>query len=139
MFAADMKYGGPMIAPSVAKRIVDEGAEMETFTLLAVGAQEVFLDYETFVDVVTYAHKEYDARLTISTSCYWVKDTEHAQKVFSELQRFGLSTVLLSLDRYHLQFVPFERVVMALEALRGLSIAATVQSIRGRGDPGSEY
>lgn len=138
MFAADMQYAGPRISAAVAKRIVDEAAEMETFNLLAAGSQEVFLDYEVFLEVVNYAHKQYSARLTISTSCYWVKDKEHARAMFSELQEHGLFTVLISLDRYHLEFVRFEKIVAALAALRELKIATTVQTIRGRDDPGCE-
>ena len=63
-----------------------------------------------------------------------MKSREHAQRMFAELQQHGLATVLISLDRYHLEFVRFDQITRALEALRELNIRTTVQTIYGRDD-----
>ena len=83
MFAADMKYKGPIISPDTAKRLIDEAARLNTFTMIATGSQEFYLDYEAFLDVVDYAHEKYDAPLTITTSCYWAHTEEKAGTVFA--------------------------------------------------------
>jgi MoaA/NifB/PqqE/SkfB family radical SAM enzyme len=139
MFAADMRYAGPVIDPEKAKSIIDQAAELKTFNMIATGSQEFYLDYESFLDVVDYAYQKYSAPLTITTSCYWAHTEEKALKVFSELRERGLMAALISLDRYHLEFVKFQKVVNALRALRELRINTTVQTIVGRNHEGSEH
>lgn len=133
MFAADLRYSGPTMPLAKVKSIIDEAAESPVFNLVAMGNQEFYLDYETFLEAISYSYTRYGFPLTVTTSCYWAKSEELALSIFSQLAEYGLVAVLLSVDRYHDEFVPFYRVLNSVKALATLGIHITVQCIRGAG------
>ena len=70
--------------------------------------------------------KERHVSTQICSNGFWATNLDRARKYLSELQSAGLVHLLLSTDRFHLQFVPVERVILAANAASALGISCQI-------------
>lgn len=84
-------------------------------------------------DGVAAAH-ELGLHTTVCTNAFWAGDAAAAGEVLDELLRRGLNRLHLSTDRWHVDFIPAERVVLAAELAMGLGFEVQVAIPAGRND-----
>ncbi len=75
---------------------------------------EPFFNYEILLKSVETAHKLYVPSLFVETNCYWCKNDEMTRKKLLELKKKGLNGILISVNPFILEYVPFERTERAI-------------------------
>lgn len=77
---------------------------------------EPFLNYELLLYATEKASAYGIPSLFVETNCFWAKDDETAFQMLSELKMAGMKGILISVNPFFLEYVPFERTEMAIEA-----------------------
>ncbi len=54
----------------------------------------------------------------IITNCYWTKDKDKISEIAEGLKASGVTEVLVSIDQFHQEFIPFETVMFTLKQLQ---------------------
>jgi len=78
---------------------------------------EPFLNYELLLKVVGIAHKLNIPSTFVETNCYWCSDDKVTREKLQMLKEKGLKGILISVNPFFLEYVPFERTE------RGIKIA----------------
>lgn len=71
----------------------------------------------------------------IVTNAFWATTYKKAVDFLKELKDCGLTTLSISCDIYHQEYIPIERVKDALRAATKLEINVEINSTRGKDDP----
>lgn len=73
-----------------------------------------FLNYELLLKAVDLA-KEYEIpSVFVETNCFWCLDDQTTRERFLELKAAGMHGVMISVNPFYLEFVPFERTERAI-------------------------
>jgi hypothetical protein len=109
-------------------RLMDQAAGIEDGEPLWIDLTggEPFLDFQLLLDVVTHGAQR-GAQLSCVTNAYWAVTPEAAHDKLSQLLEAGLTTLGISVSRFHQQFVPLLRVRTALGAAAQLGIATELK------------
>jgi len=70
--------------------------------------------------------RAYGLSATMCSNAFWAVDSESARERLARLRDLGLTTLLLSTDRFHIRAVPVEAVVIAAREAETLGIACHV-------------
>ena len=109
---------------------LDEGIALNKFKSYSFGDQEIFFNLDLFIEIAKYLRQKYkQASLTITTSSYWVKSSEHAAKQFLILKELGLKGVLLSVDDFHQKTVNIQNVIDCTKAALEVGLELSLQTI----------
>jgi len=60
------------------------------------------------------------------TNCFWAETEEKAEKQLRELVDAGLYVINISVDDFHQQYIPFERVLNCYEASKRLALRVVI-------------
>lgn len=82
----------------------------------AVHGGEPFLYFELLIQIMEKAKKLEVPRSWIITNAYWAKTKTIAQKKLSELKEAGLTCITFSVDGFHQEYIPLEKVKNGIEA-----------------------
>jgi hypothetical protein len=74
---------------------------------------EPFLNFELLLKAVKIAKKLYIPSTFVETNCFWCSDDRTAEEKLSKLHDAGLDGILLSVNPFILEHVPFERTERA--------------------------
>jgi hypothetical protein len=104
-------------------RLMDEAAAIRAGEPLAfdLTGGEPFLDFELLLDVVKHG-KQLGARISCVTNAYWAVTDEMARGKLTNLVDAGLTSISISVSRFHQRFIPIQRVRRALETAGRLGI-----------------
>ncbi|MEM2950105.1 MAG: radical SAM protein [Nitrososphaeria archaeon] len=75
---------------------------------------EPFLNYNLLIDAVKIARKYDIPSVFVETNCFWCTDDGIAVDRFRELKNFGLDGLLVSVNPFLLEYIPFERTERAI-------------------------
>jgi hypothetical protein len=126
------KSYGPRRRESLEKdqiyRLINEAAEIEDGSPLVIELTggEPFLDFELLVDVTARA-RSLGAEVSCVTNAYWARSLEKATSMLARLRFAGLGYLSVSVSRFHQQFVPLDRVRIALESAVALGIVTELK------------
>lgn len=81
---------------------------------------EPFLNYELLLKAVDLAHELDIPSTFVETNCYWCLNDEVTREKLDALKERGLNGILISVNPFYLEYVPFERTE------RGVRIAQEV-------------
>ncbi|MEM1508583.1 MAG: radical SAM protein [Thermofilaceae archaeon] len=100
----------PYIAPAspAGKLGISEG--------LHLTGGEPFLNYHLTLESVKIAEELGYPSVFVETNCFWVTSYTHARSRFEELKKAGLEGVLISVNPFTAEFVPYERTKLAIRA-----------------------
>lgn len=121
---------GRVVTFDEAKRVIDRLEQLPLTKFLGFTGGEVFLYPELLLRIAGYLHERHGLGFGVATNCFWAVDDDAAARALEPLVRVGLAEVLLSLDDFHTEFVPADRVVTAVRAALRLGLDVTVQTIR---------
>ena len=76
---------------------------------------EPFLNYELLRDAVERASSYDIPSLFVETNCFWCTNDDKTRDRFSELKGHGLSGILISVNPFYLEYIPFERTDRAIQ------------------------
>ncbi|MGQ9514713.1 MAG: hypothetical protein ACUVTL_06660 [Thermoproteota archaeon] len=75
---------------------------------------EPFLNYELLLNFVELSCKHEIYSNFVETNCYWCTDDKVVEERFTELKSMGLGGVLVSVNPFLIEFVPFENIERAI-------------------------
>lgn len=75
---------------------------------------EPFLNFNLILDAVKLANKLKIPSTFVETNCFWCMDEEHVKEKLTVLKEKGLKGILISVNPFILEQVPFERTERAI-------------------------
>jgi len=81
---------------------------------------EPFLNFNLLVSAVKLAHRLGVPSTFVETNCFWCVDDEDAVKKLTTLKEAGLNGILVSVNPFILEQVPFERTERAVRVSRDI-------------------
>ena len=108
MYCSGPEAGDNYVTPDMAGRICEllAGAGVKR---MHIGGGEPFLKFGSLlslIDIMVRSGIEVDY---IETNAYWYNDETSARERLREIRRFGADTVMVSVDPFHIEYVPLER------------------------------
>ena len=108
---------------ATAQQWMEQIGQYRSIRVVALTGGEPFLNRSRLRAVLEVAHR-FELLVDVVTSCHWATSPARAAEVLAALP--PISNVSLSADKYHLEFVPLERVRNAAEAALARGIAVGV-------------
>jgi hypothetical protein len=81
---------------------------------LHITGGEPFLNYNLLLKSIQIANEFQIPSLFVETNCYWCRNEESTKKTLNELKNIGLKGILISVNPFILEHVPFERTERAI-------------------------
>ncbi|MFX1408887.1 MAG: radical SAM protein [Promethearchaeota archaeon] len=106
------------ILTHLSKKIQPSPYGDETISLnygLHITGGEPFLNYDLLLKSVEIAKKLEIPSLFVETNCYWCKNDESTREKLVKLKKVGLNGILISVNPFILEYVPFERTKRAIK------------------------
>ena len=75
---------------------------------------EPFMNYPLLLRGVEIAEEYKIPSVFVETNCFWCKDDELTRKRFEELKKAGMKGVMISVNPFYMEYVPFERTERAI-------------------------
>ncbi|MEO0183238.1 MAG: radical SAM protein [candidate division WOR-3 bacterium] len=118
MYACGSSWEADWIKLSVAERIFSAVADSIqglpgnrigiNYGLHFTGG-EPFLNFDLLLELTRMAKRFNIPSLFVETNCFWCKDEETTEKKLLELKKAGLDGILISVNPFILETIPFER------------------------------
>lgn len=121
------------LASDIALSIVEQAEKIEGIQHLSITGGEPFL-FLGEVKEILRRWKRTGFTSNCATNGFWASSEKRAYKILRELKEEGLTTLSLSCDSFHQEYVPLERVRHAFRAAAGLGIKVEVNCERRKGD-----
>jgi MoaA/NifB/PqqE/SkfB family radical SAM enzyme len=125
----DAHNQGPSLDVEQACSWIDQACALADLKLIGFSGGESFLYAREITALATYARQKYGLAAAASTNSYWAHSQKRAVEKLRPLYDAGLRQLLLSVDDFHQEFIPLDRVGNALRAAKQLGIQCTLQSI----------
>lgn len=81
---------------------------------LHISGGEPFLNYELLLKAIDLTRKHEIPSVFVETNCFWCRDDITTRERFLELRAAGMQGVMISVNPFYLEFVPFERTERAV-------------------------
>ncbi len=120
---------GPRMSIEDACSWVDQAHALGSLMLVGFSGGEPFLYMKEMKAVAHYASKKYGLPSVAATNAFWAVTPEIAVATLSSLFDLGLRRLLISVDDFHQEFIPLERVKNCLSAAKVLGIHCTLQCV----------
>jgi len=75
---------------------------------------EPFLNFELLCTAVSIARELHIPSTFVETNCFWCKDDKVTQENMEFLKNCGLAGIMISVNPFYLEYVPFERTERAI-------------------------
>ncbi len=75
---------------------------------------EPFLNFDLLAKAVEISSEFHIPSLFVETNCFWCKDDKTTKEKLELLQKIGLKGILISVNPFYLEYVPFERTERAV-------------------------
>ncbi|MBE0512225.1 radical SAM protein [Candidatus Bathyarchaeota archaeon] len=75
---------------------------------------EPFLNFDLLLKVTEIAHEHKIPSTFVETNCFWCRDDESTRRKLTQLKDAGLHGILISVNPFILEYVPFERTERAV-------------------------
>jgi hypothetical protein len=118
--------------------VIDGARQLPMITGIGWAGGEPFLHYALMLELTHYVKQTCGFPLAISTNAYWATSRERAREMLLPLVDSGLRGLLVSVDDFHLEFVPPERIENCVHAAVELGLQCHLQSIVTRTSRGVE-
>lgn len=116
----------------LAKRLLREASNGGVSSVLFSGG-EPLARFDHALPIISAAHS-LGHEVAVCTNANWARDPNQAKYRIAQLVEAGTTSLLLSTDRWHLQFIPLEAVVNAALAGRSVGMKVQISVPSGAGD-----
>ena len=83
-----------------------------------IGGGEPFMNFDGLCGLISALRRHGIYIDYIETNGYWAKDEDFARRRLEVLKRLGVETIMVSVDPYHIEYVPLERPLRLISLLR---------------------
>jgi Radical SAM superfamily len=118
--------------PDVMVRVIQDAAELGLPHVELTGG-EPFLFRHELEHILELGH-QLGLTTGSTTNCFWAAKMPDAVNLLKRLQSLGLIRLRLSLDQYHLNYIPLQRVQTAIQACLTAGVECFVEATIGRKD-----
>jgi hypothetical protein len=95
--------------PGVARAALQGAVQVEGLERVVFSGGESFLDLDAVLGLCREA-TELGLRTRVITNAFWAKTPELAREVLERVRAHGVEQLVISFDRYHLPWIPAQRV-----------------------------
>ncbi len=117
------------VDPVEACNWLEQARAIADIRLIGFSGGESFLYLRQIKEIAGFAWTRHATPCAISTNSSWALNADQATRLLAPLHALGLRELLLSVDDFHQEQVPLERVGFALAAARQLGIRCTLQCV----------
>jgi len=117
MFCSSPGAGKDFITPDAAERIARKLAQAGVYSM-HIGGGEPFLKFEALCGLLKEMKRAGVGVDYIETNAFWCRDTEEILERLRILRSLNVDTIMASVDPFHIEFVPLERPLRLVQALR---------------------
>ena len=108
MFASSPKCEKNYISREMSEKVADI-LERSGALGVHIGGGEPFLDFDGLCGLVSALSRHGIGIDYIETNGFWAADEDAARRKLIVLKKLGVSTIMVSVDPFHIEFVPLER------------------------------
>ena len=108
MFASSPLCKNEYITPEMSEKVAKILSDAKTQSV-HIGGGEPFLNFEALCSLVEALNRYAIGVDYIETNAFWCTDEDFARSRLERLKKLGVSTVMVSVDPFHIEFVPLER------------------------------
>ena len=83
-----------------------------------IGGGEPFMDFDGLCTLIQVLNRHGVGIDYIETNGYWANDEDFARRRLEVLKRLGVYTIMVSVDPFHIEYVPLERPLKLVSLLR---------------------
>ena len=83
-----------------------------------IGGGEPFMDFDGLCTLIQALNRHGIGIDYIETNGYWANDEEFAKRRLEVLKRLGVYTIMVSVDPFHIEYVPLERALKLVSLLQ---------------------
>jgi hypothetical protein len=76
---------------------------------------EPFMNFPLLCRAVQNAHQLHIPSTFVETNCFWAVDERQTRNKLQTLQSLGLKGIMISVNPFYLEYVPFERTLLCVE------------------------
>jgi pyruvate-formate lyase-activating enzyme len=116
-----------------ACRYIDQANELGSICIVGFTGGEAFIFKNVMKEAMYHAAYNYGLPSCIGTNSSWATSKDKALSLLDGYYQIGLRRLQLSVDDYHQEWVPLERVKYAIEAANELGIRTTLVCIVDEG------
>lgn len=120
---------GPTMSVAQACSWVDQAHALGNLMLVGFSGGEPFLYQREMKAVARYACAQYGLQSVAATNCFWAITPEKTEGVLRSLHDVGMRRLLISVDDFHQEWVPLERVRNCVTAAQLLEMDCTLQCV----------
>lgn len=117
MFCSSPQAGKDFITPETARRIA-QTLKSAGVSSMHIGGGEPFLNFEALCTLLSELQQAGVGVDYIETNAFWCRDMEEIRRKLRRIRSLGVDTVMASVDPFHIEFVPLERPIRLVQALR---------------------
>jgi len=117
MFASAPDCPKEYITEEMSGRIAAILREAGTFSV-HIGGGEPFMNFDALCTLIRALTREGIAIDYIETNAFWCSDEAFVQKRLDTLKELGASAVMVSVDPFHIEYVPLERPLLLCRLLQ---------------------
>ena len=105
---------------------IDQAKTISSIKTIAFsGGGEPFVVYHDLKAAVSYAARQ-GFHVHVVTNAFWARNRAEASRILKELKTAGLSSISISYDDFHAEFIPFKNVAHAVGASLELKLDAKI-------------
>lgn len=110
-----------------AKRVIVESAKLGIHSLAFSGG-EVFLYFDEIIDLIKIA-KANKQQCACTTNGFWGVHSSEAEKKIRMLKMAGLMKLIISVDKYHQEFIDIDAIKNLIQIGKKYNLNITVNSV----------
>lgn len=117
MFASSPACEKDFITPEMSEHLASLLEEAGTRGV-HIGGGEPFMNFPALCSLIEALNRHGIGVDYIETNAFWAADTEFARKRLLKLKELGVDCVMVSVDPFHIEYVPLERPLLLIRLLR---------------------
>lgn len=116
MFASSPECEKEYISKETSQNVAELLKKAGTVSV-HIGGGEPFINFEALCNLIRALNSCGIGIDYIETNGYWCRDKAFAKERLEKLKELGITTIMVSVDPYHIEYVPLERPLMLCSLL----------------------
>jgi len=121
MFCSSPQAGRRFMTQETAERIAGR-LRQAGVSSMHIGGGEPFLNFDSLCALLSALQKSGVGVDYIETNAFWCTDDRITREKLRKVRSLGVDTVMASVDPFHIEYVPLERPLRLVRALRELGM-----------------
>ncbi|ABP67764.1 MAG TPA: radical SAM protein [Sulfurihydrogenibium sp.] len=109
-------------------KIIDEAKSVNSISTFGISGGEPFLYLDELLFAISLATKS-GFKTTCTTNGFWAVSPKATVEIMMELKKAGLSHLSVSIDEFHLKFVPVDNIKRILKVARQIDLPVFLGSV----------